>query len=77
MNLLYADYPCVSDIIVAMEIHLKPILGDEATIDIEDLVYDVISEWDKVFSDDDEWFNEDDTDVKDSLRDQVLEFLGY
>ena len=39
---------------------------------LDELVYDAISEWDKVFEDDKEWFSEEETDIKDQLRDQVL-----
>ncbi|QPN64489.1 hypothetical protein [Synechococcus sp. CBW1004] len=44
-------------------------------IDLDDLIYDTISDYDQFFEGDNEWFDEEDTDMKDSLRDQVLESL--
>ena len=34
-----------------------------------------ISDWDKYFEEGDDWFNEEDTDMKDILREQVLEYV--
>ena len=42
----------------------------------DDTVYDAICEWDDKFADDPNWFDEEDTDVKDSLRDRVCIHLG-
>ena len=44
--------------------------------DIDDAVYDVICEWDEQFAGDTTWCNDEETDVKDRLRDEVLEMLG-
>ena len=53
--------------------------------DIDAAVYDVICEWDEQFKDDKFWFIDPDEaefplsalqDVKDRLRDEVLEMLG-
>jgi hypothetical protein len=77
MNFLHADYPCIPDIILAMELELKTKIKEDREVDMDDFVYETISLWDRVFEGDEEWFNEDETDLKDSLRDQVLEFLGY
>ena len=44
--------------------------------DIDDAVYDVICEWDEQFAGDNTWCNDEETDVKDRLRDEVLEMLG-
>ena len=48
----------------------------KSKIDIDELVYDKISDFDWHFVNDPEWFDEEETDIKDSLRDQVLEMLG-
>ena len=48
----------------------------KSEIDIDELVYDKISGFDWYFVNDPEWFDEEETDIKDSLRDQVLEMLG-
>ena len=39
-------------------------------------MYDVICEWDEQFAGDTTWCNDEETDVKDRLRDEVLEMLG-
>jgi outer membrane protein assembly factor BamD (BamD/ComL family) len=44
--------------------------------DIDDAVYDVICEWDEQFAGDTTWCNDEETDVKDRLQDEVLERLG-
>lgn len=75
MNLTTAEYPCVADIIIAMKLYLQTLAQENQLHDLDELVYDTISLWDEVFEDDDEWFNEDETDIKDSLRDQVLEVI--
>jgi hypothetical protein len=76
MDLLKADYPCVVDIIVVLKQQLAPLAQSNQECDLDELVYEAISLWDECFEDDEEWFNEDDTDIKDSLRDQVLECLN-
>ena len=43
---------------------------------MDEFVYDCISDWDKYFEDGDDWFNEEDNDMKDNLRDQVLDYLA-
>ncbi len=76
MDFLKADYPCVVDIVVVLKVLLAPLADSNQECDLDELVYEAISLWDDCFEADEEWFNEDDTDIKDSLRDQVLEFLG-
>lgn len=66
------DYPSLVDIAVVVKVMLKA-LPNEHQIDIDDFVYVAISCWDEHFENDDEWFSEEDTDIKDSLRDQFLE----
>jgi hypothetical protein len=51
-------------------------------IDVDEIVYDIISDFDHHFLDKDGndfygWYIEDDTDEKDSLRDEVLDAIGY
>ena len=47
----------------------------ESYADIDELVYDKISDFDQYFEGDTGWYNEEDTETKDSLQDQVLELL--
>ena len=68
------EYPCVIDIIAALNIHLSS-KGKDEVLDISETVYDLIGEWDIFFADDDEWYSEEDTDIKDSLHDQVIAII--
>ena len=73
------EYPTAEDIINKM-IELKS--EGEVSDDLDDFVYDAISEWDKYFEDDEDWYHdmdEDDddmsNDIKDQLRDRLMEFF--
>lgn len=48
-------------------------------IDVDETVYDLISDYDGLMEDQKitGWFIEEDTDEKDSLRDEVLTQMGY
>ena len=48
-------------------------------IDVDEIVYDLISDYDGLMEDQKitGWFMEEDTDEKDSLRDQVLNQMGF
>ena len=74
-NLLTRDYPCVPDVITMLKVQMRLSQDHEKLVDWDEIVYDAISEWDDVFRDCKEWYNEEEADIKDSLRDQVLEFL--
>ena len=67
------DYPTADEIIEKM-IEGNGILGD-INKDADDFVYEAISEFDMFFVDDKNWSDEEDSDVKDSLRDEVMEKL--
>jgi hemerythrin len=69
------DYPSLVDIAVVVKIMLKALPNDHE-IDIDELVYDAISYWDEHFKNNEEWLSEEDTDIKDSLRDQFLEAIN-
>jgi len=69
------DYPSLVDIAIVVKVMLKALPNDHE-IDIDELVYDAISYWDEHFENDEEWFSEEDTDIKDSLRDQFLEAIN-
>ena len=43
--------------------------------DLDEFVYDVISEWDEKFEGDTNWSDEDDSDEKDYLRDFIMNIL--
>ena len=50
---------------------------DVVVSDWDEFIYDFISEnYDMLFLDDAQWFNEEDTDMKDQLRDELLEMFG-
>ena len=68
------EYPCLSDISIVVKLMLESAPEDQ-TIDFDELVYDAISCWDKYFEDDEDWISEDDNDMKDSLRDEFLEWF--
>ena len=75
-------YPTPEDVINKM-IELKT--NGNTNDDLDDFVYETISEWDEQFEDDEEWCSisededEDDddmcNDIKDQLRDRVMMFL--
>ena len=73
-------YPTPEDVINKM-IELKT--NGNTNDDLDDFVYEAISEWDDKFEDDEEWCSisedEDDddmcNDIKDQLRDRVMMFL--
>jgi len=67
------NYPSVTRILL----ELTNALIDRCEVDIDDFVYEVISQHDKDFEDDSDWFDEENTDMKDSLRDQFMSILGY
>ena len=66
-------YPTVTEVIEQMK------AMDPARFDAKDdeLIYEAICEWDIVLSHDPEWYDEEDTDLKDALRDEVQEELGW
>ena len=73
-------YPTPQDVINKM-IELKN--NGNTNDDLDDFVYETISEWDEQFEDDEEWssYSEDEddddmcNDIKDQLRDRVMMFL--
>ena len=73
-------YPNPQDVINKM-IELKN--NGNTNDDLDDFVYETISEWDEKFEDDEEWssYSEDEdddemcNDIKDQLRDRVMMFL--
>ena len=74
------NYPTPKDIINKM-IELKT--NGNTNDDLDDFVYEAISEWDDKFVNDEEWssFSEGEdeedmcNDIKDQLRDRVMQFL--
>ena len=70
------DYPCVIDVMTMIKVKSGLAKDQTKPVDLDEVVYDAISEWDQVFEDCVEWFDEDSSDVKDSLRDQVLEYIA-
>ena len=68
------QYPTAASI--ASEIKSFISLNDVIVSDWDDFVYEFISNYDEQFRNDPEWYDEDDTDIKDSLRDEVLDLMG-
>jgi hypothetical protein len=56
---------------------LTDALIDRCDVNIDDFVYDIISSHDQYFEGDSDWFDEEDTDMKDILRDQVLLMIDF
>ena len=56
---------------------LRTVIREDSLIDadLDEVVFDVISEWDEKFEGDTDWFDEDDSDMKDSLRDYVMNII--
>ena len=52
-------------------------IADRYDIDLDDFIYDQISNFDQFFENDTDWYDEEDTCEKDHLRDQVLELIGW
>ena len=71
-----AEYPSAMDVINKM-FEGKEKIGN--TKDMDDFVYEAISEWDIFFNDDEEWCDTSEdcetTDIKDSLRGEVLDLI--
>merc|ERR1712070_239475 len=70
-------YPKCEDIIALMNARKNwKALKDDDEFDLDEFVYDCISDWDKYFEDYNDWFNEEEgNDMKDRLRDEVLEYI--
>ena len=66
-----ANYPTAQNI-ADLILERLATLPTDLTIDVDDFVYEVISTFDDKFSNDPQWFQEDDYDIKDELRDQVM-----
>lgn len=73
-NSVATQYPTASS--VATEI--KSFISLNATVvsDWDAFVYEYISRYDEQFRNDPEWYDEDDCDIKDELRDEVLDLMG-
>ena len=56
---------------------LRTVIREDSLFDadLDEVVFDVISEWDEKFEGDTDWFYEDDSDMKDSLRDYVMNII--
>ena len=56
---------------------LRTVIREDSLFDadLDEVVFDVISEWDEKFEGDTDWFDEDDSDMKDSLRDYVMNII--
>ena len=74
MPTLTKEYPTAGFIVS----HIKQFISanDIIVSDWDDFVYEFISEYDTRFLNDSDWYSEDKTDIKDNLRDEVLNILG-
>ena len=68
------EYPTATDLVTQIKSFIA--LNGVIVSDWDDFIYDFISNYDEQFRNDPEWFNEEGDDIKDSLRDEVLELLG-
>ena len=75
IDLMTRDYPCVPDVLTMLKVQMRLSKDQGKLVDWDEIVYEAISEWDDVFRDCEEWYDEEDADIKDSLRDQVMEYL--
>tara|TARA_B100000579_G_scaffold116592_1_gene93527 strand:- start:183 stop:626 length:444 start_codon:yes stop_codon:yes gene_type:complete len=50
--------------------------SDDSSFDVDDFFYDIISKFDQFHDEESGWFIEEDTDEKDSLRDEVYFHIG-
>ena len=69
------EYPTANSIVSQIKDFIST--HDVVVSDWDEFVYEFISEeYDEQFTDDSNWYSEDETDIKDQLRDEVLELLG-
>ena len=68
------EYPTATDLVTQIKSFIA--LNGVIVSDWDDFIYDFISNYDEQFRNDPEWFNAEGDDIKDSLRDEVLELLG-
>jgi hypothetical protein len=72
---IQSSYPTADTIVLKIKQFISS--NDVIVSDWDDFVYEFISdEYDNQFASDPNWFDEDDTDEKDALRDEVIELLG-
>ena len=65
------NYPTAQTIADLIQERISTLPTDQ-TVDVDELVYEVISTFDDTFSNDPQWFQEEGYDIKDELRDQVI-----
>ena len=72
------NYPTKDDIV---QIFVERYVNRPRDYDLDDAIYEIISEWDEQFKDDENWYFMDEqlgeTDIKDELREEVLEYFNY
>ena len=69
-----AKYPTATTLVSEIKKFIS--LNGVIVSDWDDFVYEFISSYDEQFRDDPKWFSEIDSDMKDELRDEILELLG-
>jgi len=75
MTITIPAYPSAQQIYTELREFIS--MHDTIPSDWDEFIYEFISDnYDSAFDGDDTWFNEDETDVKDELRDEVMELLG-
>ena len=50
--------------------------SDDSSFDVDEFFYDIISDFDQFHDEESGWFDEEDTDEKDCLRDEVYRHIG-
>ena len=75
MTITTPAYPSAQQIYTELREFIS--MNDIIPSDWDEFIYEFISDnYDSAFDGDDTWYNEDETDVKDELRDEVMELLG-
>ncbi len=70
------NYPTAQTIADLIQERLASLPTDNK-VDVDELVYEVISTFDDTFSNDPQWFQEEGYDIKDELRDQVMTAFAW
>jgi len=69
-----SPYPTAASLVSEIKNFIST--NDVIVSDWDDFVYEFISNYVDQFRNDPEWYDDDDSDIKDGLRDEVLELLG-
>ena len=75
MTTITDTYPTAQNLYTDIQDFLSTF--DVIVSDWDEFIYEFISnKYDNRFLEDDHWYNENETDIKDNLRDELLEMFG-